>query len=758
MSILTIHSRRHTASAFIALCAFTLMACISVMPLAAQTAVTDGAPQVIDLSRVLEVPEDAPTVEVAVPEETIEPVERSVEVEDETLLTTPEYQRSLTSDETAALTADVLLPLQSKNATLNGIVRITGEVQSEDFFVDLPVANSAQELVLSYRIAINVLPEQSQLHIRVNGTDLEPVRPTAFDGFEQLILPSSLLVAGRNEITVTAYQSHRIFCGPEATFAIWTEIDTNISGVRLARTELPVSPQGLRMALAAQVAVSGSLPTRFLENTSDRFLEDLAPRLAGLRDGSPVQLDQQPVYGVLNGPPQISRIIVLAGDGAPYAEVRRGSDDAIVLVLTEGLDGSMPDLNEVLPLPGVVQNTSLLTPGKTTTLRDLSFTQTEAFNRYSEQEVKFGLPDDWLVLASQKALLRLDYGFADGLPKSAILLVKMNETTVGLLPLDRNGGKTLPTLEIDFPARLLVPGANALTFAAIIPGDPPEMHCQPLSGPLLTIGAQSTILVPPSPKMRMAGLDRVMIAMRPDQVRTETDSVGSGDAAYTLKATISAALRPVSETETIDGASLTVAYGVGLGPLDLEDLEITRRDLARLIPSERPNVPIVPATQDADRGGVIDGLRTYYLNAAAWLGNLAVPGDGPLKPWLEDRQAEAVLFIPRDEEPEKLWLLVSPFAQPGRVAAILAQARMSPHGPKGRFAVLTPDGKWQNWRTTRTAPVLLEPLSVANFREVAGNYASWSPLYFCLVLMGLTFLSALVALVFIVTTRGIRRK
>ena len=146
------------------------------------------------------------------------------------------------------------------------------------------------------------------------------------------------------------------------------------------------------------------------------------------------------------------------------------------------------------------------------------------------------------------------------------------------------------------------------------------------------------------------------------------------------------------------------------------------------------------------------------VGGATVIYRLAVPGDGPLAPWLEGRTAEAVLFIPDDAAPHALWLLVNPQTDAGRMATILAQARLSAQGPKGRLSLLDADGKWESWHTTRTAPTLNEPLTIGNFRQVAGNYASWSPLYFTAVLLVLTLVSASLALVFIITTRGKRKK
>lgn len=730
-------------------------------PLLAETA---GDASLIDLTPVLEAPDalDAGAGPASDTGRNTGPA-RPAEIVSDAALTLPRYDRSggVAEGGAGALPGDVLLPLHPEHPTLDGIVRLTGEVQSERFFVDLPIAGAARDVVLSYRIAINVLPDQSELLIRVNGTNLAPIHPDAFEGFEQVVLPGALLDAGRNEITVTVHHAHRIFCGPDATFAVWTEIDTDTSGVRLARADLPTDSSGLVMALRAQLALSGNMPVRLANPEDDALLVALTPRLAGLRDGAPVVLTPQSPYGVSEGAPQMARITVLPGT-APRAEVRRAADGALVLVVMVGPDGTPPDLDDLLPLPAPVPNIAALAPGPATTLRDLGFTQTEAFNRYSEQEITFGLPRDWLILASQKALLRLVYSFAGGLPEGALMLVKINGTTVRLLPLDREGGKVLPTLDIDFPARLLVPGANALTFVAIVPGDPPDMPCPPTSGPLMTIGAQSTLMVPPSPRMHMAGLAAPLVALRPDQVTPVSGDPSEAPTGDLLSA-LASALRPIAGTGRLEAASLTVTNGPGTERLNLEDLEISRRDLLRLFPVERPAPASGQVTPDAappepERPGLLARARTMVTGTVTRFTRLAVPGDGALAPWLEGRQAEAMLFIPDDDAPEALWLMVRPETEPRRVAAILAQARLTAHGPRGRFSILTPKGTWESWHTTRTAPVLDEPLTMANFRHVAGNYASWSPLYFCAALLALTLVSACLALVFIVTTRGKRKR
>jgi len=684
-------------------------------------------------------------------------------------LTLPQYDRAVglspsrppaavsgVADGTGAPDATLLLPLRADRPTRDGITRLSGEVQSAGFFIDLPTGSDARDLTIAYRIAINVLPEQSDLRITVNGTALEPVRPRpeAFEGFQPIALPADLLVEGRNRIEVEVRHAHRIFCGPDATFAVWTEIDTNRSGARLDARELGLDAAGLALAVRAQLALSGSLPVRLTDPADAEVLAGFSNRLAALRDGAPVLMAPEPAYGADPAQPQRARITVLHG-GPPLADVRRGADGALVLVLAGDAAEGLPDLDGLLPLPAPVQGNPVLPPGVVTALRNLHAEPLETFNRYAELPVRFQMPEDWLTLASQKALLRLGYGFAEGLPEGALMLVKVNETTVRLLPLDRGATDERDLLDVGFPARLLHPGVNVLNFVAIVPGDPPDLPCPPITAPLLTIDRDSTLEVPPSPRMVIPGMAATLRALRPDQIVPP-----SSEQAFTLSqrdtfAVLGSSLRSILGTERQEAASLTVARLGDTGAIPLDRLGLTRRDLDRLLTPPAADT----ATPDEPIGGSDPSPGFWFGDAARRLRQIALPGDGDLAEWLRPQHAEAVLFSPDPvQAPGDLWLVLGPEADPMVVAPALAEARLAPDGPRGQVSILTRDTHWRSWADTSIRPQLREPLTTGNFREVAGNFASWAPLYFGIALFGFTALSVVLALIFVVTTRGRRKR
>ncbi|MBT9385022.1 cellulose biosynthesis cyclic di-GMP-binding regulatory protein BcsB [Pseudooceanicola sp. CBS1P-1] len=663
--------------------------------------------------------------------------------------------------ESVAPVQDVLLPMQVVNGPAigaNRIVRLSGERASRTFHVNVPNAEAANDLRLSYRISINVLPERSQIRVRVNGTEVDPIQPHAFTGFEPITLPKNLLVTGDNVIEVTVQESHRIFCGPDASFEIWTEFDLNNSGVTVTPGSLPLDSEGFAAALQAQLSLRQSIPVRLPKGSPPGILKELAQRLSALRNGTPVTLETLSPYDMSLAAAPIARISVVPG--AAGAEIRRGADGAAVLVLSETPSGDGLDLrglDEFLPAPGPVGDVAHLAPGTAETLRALKFTDLSTYNHYSEQQVAFRLPSDWLELSSQEGLLRLSYQFADGLPYNALMLVKVNGTTVRLLPLGQGGaGQMLPLLDVGFPARLMHPGVNQVTFEAMVPGDPADLPCPTYDTPLLTINPDSTLLVPKMPEMTTLDLRAPLAAVRPDQV--SADGAAGSHAERTLHA-LETALRPIDGVTQIGSAALHVIDASSLDQLKLGALGLTRREFEEIFYASRPAALTQPIQDPSTRSWFMPAVRQTAAALAQNLRDLAKPGEGPLNLWLSSRKADAALVIPDQNMPDDMWLVLGPQVDPAFAAQAVAQARISAEGPHGRVALLNAsDGTWSSWTDTSRPPVLHEPLTPRNFRAVAGNYASWSPFFFVAVLLGLTVISVIVALVFVISTRGARKQ
>ncbi|SOR31283.1 Putative CelB-like protein (fragment) [Methylorubrum extorquens] len=125
-------------------------------------------------------------------------------------------------------------------------------------------ARGAARLRVSYLSAISVAPEGSELTGLVNGTKVGWTRIQAPGAVKvvEFAIPDGVLKAGYNAVTLTASQRHRVDCGIEATYELWTQIDPSRSGLVIA----PAADLDLKSLAALEPDESGALPMGVLLN------------------------------------------------------------------------------------------------------------------------------------------------------------------------------------------------------------------------------------------------------------------------------------------------------------------------------------------------------------------------------------------------------------------------------------------------------------------------------------------------------------
>jgi len=664
-----------------------------------------------------------------------------------------------------------LVPLRPERLRSHGgsVSRLSGDTASERFILFLPQAPEAAELQIAHRSGIDALPERSALLVSVNGTELGQIVPSNFSGFatDALAVPDGLLRPGRNLVEVRARHTHRIACGADASFALWTEIDAGNSGVAMPADAFDIGPLGFMAAIAAQSARGA--PVTFRRPDPSASMLAAAPfvaRAASALGGMPPEINSAPYWTLDDDVPQLARITTFPpGEGPSIPQFRRGGDGALVLVVEPDQDFSamMDQLLSSGVAPTDVAPVTL-TPGLTQPLSALGVERLQGQGRYVLLSVDFALPWDWVLLASQKAQFDLDYRFASGLPAGALLLVKVNGITVRLLPLDRDGGQNLPTLPISFGTRLLQPGVNRLDFEALIPGDPPDVACPPMAGPVLEISAQSQLYVPVSPRMSQPSIDMSLAMITADSI----------------------AMTPAAEARLSPGllpqiaAVLMVAHGPdrpnGLAPRfnigvlsDLEQLQTPMlRHAARTLyevlgtsalQTGREQVTGTPWETVSTSRGVFGWLRLSTVaeipgKIVDTIAGFAFGTTPPLIDWLAGREAQAAILQPDPNRPEEIWLIFSPYADPLTVVQALAASRTGHDRPRGQVALYTDDGRgWSSWTAPDRRFTLHENLGPGNLRAVMGNYATRSPAPFVAFVFALTLLSAALALAILILTR-----
>lgn len=722
---------------------FCLLACVALLSgsqLQAQTT-TDPAPPAnegrIDLRSMIEsmTPTEQPP-QLQAPEQT-DPA------------SLPVLERSTPETDTAQTAAPGLAFYPALSDLGAGVIRLSGEFAEANLTFDVPTIADVQELRIAYRSSVNILPELSEITVLLNGQEITRFNPVSFDGFATVQLPVENLIYGQNHLTVQVSQSHRIFCGPEASFDIWTELDLSQSGISVrAQSGIP-DQAALRRALIAQIATGEPVLVVAAEPPTQAALAELRLRLAGLTPQLTPQVAVQNPFAPVPANAGLARIAIIEEAG-PDFQIRRAPDGALVLVLNSLSDFGVSD--DILPRPAAITGPATFVPGTEVTLAEMGLPTVAMRGRYGRSDLNFLLPADWLLLASQSAEIGLIYDYADGLPETALLLLKVNDTTVRLLPLFGQGGEEIPLLEVSFPTRLLSPGINALTVETIIPGEPPDLPCPRIEGELLRVSDQTTLRIPASPSMHFPDLGAELLALAPENITAVT-----GDAAENVATSVANALhvsfRPLSETAT--SGSLVITRVSHLDAVPLANLGLTRQMVEAIL------TPVgMPTENDADAEGLSIGARLTesVRDVITAISGLARPRDPVLADWVAGRHGDALLLMPHLDHLDTLWLVVAQGADPEQIASAVTDARISATGPSGQLAILTADGTWQSWLSPAQGPQLLEPLTIANIRTVAGNYASWSPLGYVTLLAGLLIISVIVALLFVVRNRGSRKR
>jgi cellulose synthase operon protein B len=692
-----------------------------------------------------------------------------------------EGQRSASSIPGAQLGAEgpVLLsplrPVQARGRPAGSALRFDGERRSLDFALYLPDPGRVRGLRVATMSSINLLPERSSFRVLVNGTPVGTGRLDSFTGFgiTEFALPPEVLRMGPNDVRIELVQYHRIFCGPDASFALWSDIDLARTGAVLDTADPLAGDAGFRMALAAAAATGSGLELRgadLLGDQRDAWLGAITQRIAASLGGDPIPLRFTPSWSVAPPVPVAARITFLPAD-EPAVRFATGGDGAQVMVI--GVPpGSAPvplpvfeTIFPPLPRRDPVPVMSIRQP---VPLSDLGFQSLELRDRYSLTEIPFRLPDDYVVLNSGKSEMTLTYIYAQDLPPGSVLQIHVNGINVRVLPLRGQGGQLIRDFPVRFQAHHLRGGVNTLAFEVIVPGDPADLPCPHRDQPVVAISDRSTIAAPYSPSMYLADMHYAFSALTPRGIVTGDLTARAFDALDVL--TLRAALAPGQRAGLTDaGARLNLIAIEDLGAVPAGGFQISRRAIERVLtpPGAEPDTLLMARAEAPGADQTLlrlerareqpaaltagwDWLRVYATTAL----QLMHPRAGPLlELWLSTQRGQAILLQLDPGQPDQIWLLRAPGSDVNAIAAAIVAARTQGLGPRGQVSVLDDQGRWQSWTAPDRHPVLLEPLSIWNLRHVLGNFVSAMPIRYVLGLFFLALISAVFALRFVIATR-----
>lgn len=662
-----------------------------------------------------------------------------------------------------------LRPIEARGRPAGSAIRFDGERRTLQFALFVPRPDQVRALRISTLSSINVLPERSHYRVWVNETMVGEGRLENFTSFGTVDFPmnAAAVLPGQNNVRIELVQYHRIYCGPEASFALWSDIDLANSGAVLASSEGISGQEGFLMGLAAAAATGSGIEIRGADGLGayrDAWVSTITQRISAALGGDPIPFRFTEYWSVQGAGRSAARITFLpsAVNRLTFRVSGDGAQVMVVEFVPDERPHALPEFENILPRVADRAQPPLIDTMRPVAFSEFGFATTEVYDHYARIDTRFRLPDDWIVLTNDKAEIRLDYIFIEGLPDQSVLLVHINNENVRLLPMWRGGGELIEQFPVRFEARLLRAGINTLSFEVLVPGSPPDMPCPFNDTPILAIGQSSTLSVPYSPSMYLPDMHIAFAGLTPASVETNEMSARSFDDndVVTLQAALSGGERP-------DAVALnTHLYLLALddlGSVPLGGYQLSRRaleaallhnDTAPAATGAEPAHALLRARERSDSGAALsrgwDWLKNGFQTALQWL----QPRSGLLlEQWLERQNAQAVLLQLDPGRPNQLWMVRAPESDISAIASAIVAARTNTDGPRGQVSVLDRDGRWQNWTAPDRQPVLLEAVTLSNVRHVVGNVVSAMPIRYVAGLFFLALVSALFALRLVIATR-----
>lgn len=596
------------------------------------------------------------------------------------------------------------------------LVRLRGEADSLRLRVFVAPGDRAEALVIVLRSGIDALSDLSRLAVAVNEVAVGSVGPAAFhpDGFSEtmLALPPGLIVPGWNEITLDLRQQHRIYCGPDAAFALWAEIDLGRSGLRMLGFGYPEGPEGFR---AAVLAAAGRIDLVADPQDVLTRLGDVAHLAAAT--GRPLDARIVPAFRLAVTEVVVPRVLPSAQVTA--AAYRTAGDGAAVHLV--------PDLSHLsAAVPAAAPAGVALRPGREVPLADLGMPGAEIAEHWRRLLLSFTLPSDWRPLARARARLKLHMTQAADLPAGARLQLSINGYVAGVVSLPAASGSD-GMLDLPLPVVALGPGRNQVVLEILIPAEVPDAACPALTEPFLRIdGAKSRIVVPAMPPLAPRDIATTLAGFGPDALRPSPAAVAAHgpEAVVRLASTLAAAG--------------TAAEGAGRLHL------LHAAELPSAVPADPQGAAAWAAAALTDRtlppadpGPLAREVRRVMQLVPLPEVSFAV--------WAEGQRPQAALLQPWSGASGDLWLAVGPDADLANVADALFATLGSAQGPAGQVAILDSEGVWHSWRSPLAPLHRTGPVALAGLPALVAVYAVWHPGLHLLATLLATGLSALAA-------------
>ncbi len=456
----------------------------------------------------------------------------------------------------AAAHADTIkVPLQKLTASPSLEMRCLSGAQTLSIPVPERWKLTRALLSLRYTVSNNMLPDLSQMVIRVNG---EVVTQMKLDNpapgvMKDVQIPVELMHPGYNTITFQVAQHYqRSQCEQPCAPDLWTAISVSQSSLEMDYDMRPIplrlgeaagwafdpkqfpeasvnlvadvsTPDSVTMAAMAASGIARRLDYRkVLFTHSDDIKQGVDNILIGTTDfvsgvlnryGIPLQASEGGLIKVFYVPKKdgskdgLHALIVVTGKQAP--ELKIAAETFANMSLPYPGTDEMRTLGFSMPDISMYSGREELVPDKDyefTTLgmasaSFLGFNGTATAKGFANPvaDISFRLPPDFLIKQNQYAKIKLNFSYGSGLRQDSALSVSLNGRQIRDIHLDSPSGNYLENYEIAVPTYMFKPGTNTIAFRPYLNTARQVCDASNTDGLFVTIYGNSTLRFPPMP-------------------------------------------------------------------------------------------------------------------------------------------------------------------------------------------------------------------------------------------------------------------
>ncbi|MEM6847192.1 MAG: cellulose biosynthesis cyclic di-GMP-binding regulatory protein BcsB [Pseudomonadota bacterium] len=381
-------------------------------------------------------------------------------------------------------------------------LRMDGELATESFQVFLGAAEAARggTLSIAFTNSVLVLPEASQLRVYLNGRQVAQTAIDSPDRTKVIALPvdSALMRPGANAIRLEADMRHRIDCSLDATYELWTRIDTRLTGITFGGGRVPLA--GLNDLPAVGVGTNGATRIRVIQanpaNPTNidrmlravqaaalrgRFVQPLVEVVSGAARPDPAPGVLNIVIGTYDQVVRVSSLVPRDGASEPAISLVDPPDLGATIFITgptpRAVDAALSRFDmpsapgERVPSvaampPWLVPEAVRVDGGRSITLRQAGVDTINFSGRRFSAGFQVALPTDFFAAAYGEADLLLDAAYSSAVEPGSRLSVFVNGVLSTAISFTSSNGLILE----DFPIVLVMeqfrPGLNSVEIVA----------------------------------------------------------------------------------------------------------------------------------------------------------------------------------------------------------------------------------------------------------------------------------------------------